>query len=639
MQNSSGCLITLEGSDGAGKATQLNLLAERLKAAGYDVAIFDFPRYDHESSYFVQQYLNGKYGPASAVSPYTASLFFALDRYEAAPEIEKALAEGKVALSNRYAGSNMAHQGGKFNDPLEKRSYFVWADSLEFQLLKIPRPKLNIFLRVPAEVSYELISKKAERNYTKATHDEHEKDLNHLTQSVATYDLLCQLFPNDFRAIDCTEGEALLSIPEISDRIWEMVKPLLPGKPMHEAHSTTVSLKPPTDKAQDQKDSAQLEGSLELSKNVSLRLAIDMAGLARDDSSYSLDWRQTDYKYLIPEDLPKKTTQRYSEILDRLSANFKKATKVLAEEGQTSSELAAATPLAALVPADISVRPTALRPLLGQIKTLNYKEAQQFADELSSAAQKVWPEFSTDESTDRTTAPEPIADVLSKFAQEHLPANFSPDSEGVKLVNAEPHSEFKAIAASIYQYSQLPLEKVEAEVEEWPYQQKYDALTKAVRALGSPTLDKLRYQFDAIVDQALLARLRKTFGPDKIRSQPATVRYGFDTPASLESGVPGDLYETCFDDSFELFSILQPVERTNLGAYGTLLGHKLRLGLELSASDIAMIASRQQPALKSLAATLIDAISQVHPTVAEALKPKPAKKLAPAPRRGRQRRR
>jgi dTMP kinase len=49
-----GLFIVIEGSDGSGKKTQFNLLKERLRATGYDVAIFDFPRYNKESSYFVR---------------------------------------------------------------------------------------------------------------------------------------------------------------------------------------------------------------------------------------------------------------------------------------------------------------------------------------------------------------------------------------------------------------------------------------------------------------------------------------------------------------------------------------------------------------------------------------------------------
>jgi dTMP kinase len=223
-----GVLLVLEGSDGAGKTTQFNLLRERLKAVGYDVATFDFPRYEHGSSYFVKKYLNGEYGPASEISPYTASLFYALDRFEAAKDIRQELEAGKIVLCNRYVGSNMAHQGAKFEDPVEQRGFFVWEDNLEYRLLDIPRPDTNLFLRVPAEVSFELIKNKAERQYTAKVHDEHEADINHLKKAVSTYDLLCQLFPKDFSAIECTKNDKILSIPEISNLVWAKIQPLLP---------------------------------------------------------------------------------------------------------------------------------------------------------------------------------------------------------------------------------------------------------------------------------------------------------------------------------------------------------------------------------------------------------------------------
>ena len=74
-----GTFIVIEGTDGSGKSTQFARLTERLVQEGYDVATFDFPQYDQASSYFVQQYLNGKYGTAEEVGPYTGSLFYALD--------------------------------------------------------------------------------------------------------------------------------------------------------------------------------------------------------------------------------------------------------------------------------------------------------------------------------------------------------------------------------------------------------------------------------------------------------------------------------------------------------------------------------------------------------------------------------
>ncbi len=263
-QEYSGAFIVLEGTDGSGKGTQFKLLHNRLVADGYDVVVFDFPQYDQPSSYFVRQYLNGNYGSAEQVGPYTGSLFYALDRYEAAPAIRQALEQGKVVLCNRFTGSNMAHQGTKFNHPDERRGYFIWLDNLEFMLLGVPRPTKSIVLRVPADVAQSLVDQKAERSYTTKKRDLHEADLNHLKRSVEVYDNLCQLFPKDFQQVDCVRNQQLLPIPVVNDMLWETIQPLLPAKksapptPQKASQSNPYIVKSISDNSQTGKSKSQI---------------------------------------------------------------------------------------------------------------------------------------------------------------------------------------------------------------------------------------------------------------------------------------------------------------------------------------------------------------------------------------------
>lgn len=232
-----GTFIVVEGTDGSGKGTQVAKLIERLASEGYDVASFDFPQYDEPSSHFVKQYLNGKYGTAEEVGPYTGSLFYALDRYEAAPKIRQAIADGKIVIANRFTGSNMAHQGTKFFNPEQRRGYFIWLDNLEFEMLKIPRPDRSIVLRVPAAIAQTLVDQKEARSYTDKKRDMHEADLNHLERSVEVFDDLCQLFPKDFARVDCVRDDKLLDIDTVHSLLWQAVEPLLPPKPKNKKGS------------------------------------------------------------------------------------------------------------------------------------------------------------------------------------------------------------------------------------------------------------------------------------------------------------------------------------------------------------------------------------------------------------------
>lgn len=228
--SSKGVFIVIEGTDGSGKGTQFARLIERLTREGYDVAQFDFPQYDKPSSHFVQKYLNGEYGSIEQVGSYTASLFYALDRYEASHDIRAALDAGKIVIANRFTGSNMAHQGTKFSHTEERRGYFIWNDNLEFQMLNIPRPDCSFILRVPASIAQALVDQKAERSYTASKRDLHEADLSHLERSVEVYDDLCNLFPKDFTRIDCVRSGKLLSIDDIAELLWHGVEQILSEK-------------------------------------------------------------------------------------------------------------------------------------------------------------------------------------------------------------------------------------------------------------------------------------------------------------------------------------------------------------------------------------------------------------------------
>jgi dTMP kinase len=223
-----GKFFVIEGTDGSGKGEQTIRLVKRMKDSGIDVQPFDFPRYSEPSAWFVSQFLNGNFGTIDQVRPKTASLFYALDRYAAAPSLREALAAGKVVVSNRYVASSLAHQGSKFDDPAARREYFGWNSDLEYNINGIPRPDLNIILHVPAEIAQELVDKKVERQYLGGKkRDLHETDINHLKKTERVYKELAEMFPKDFTIIECVENGKLLSIDAIHEKVWAVAANVL----------------------------------------------------------------------------------------------------------------------------------------------------------------------------------------------------------------------------------------------------------------------------------------------------------------------------------------------------------------------------------------------------------------------------
>lgn len=224
IQKKKGLFIVLEGTDGSGKTVQFRRLLKRLKKEGYQCQTVDFPQYGQPSAYFVEQYLTGKYGTWHEVGPYRASLFYALDRFEAAKKIQQALNQGKIVLANRYFGSNLGHQGAKIKNNYQRKRFFNWIYNLEYNILGIPKPDLNLFLHVPAKISYQLIAKKGRREYLKGKkRDIHEKDIQHLRQAEQSYLQAIKLFPKDFKVIECAPKNKLLSIDEIAQKIWQII--------------------------------------------------------------------------------------------------------------------------------------------------------------------------------------------------------------------------------------------------------------------------------------------------------------------------------------------------------------------------------------------------------------------------------
>src|ERR1700733_1495273 len=94
-----GKLIAVEGIDGSGKRTQVELLNAALVGRGLETYVTGFPIYDSWFGRMVGQFLNGKFGPLDVMDPHFTALLYAGDRFEAKGAMEKELSAGKMVLA------------------------------------------------------------------------------------------------------------------------------------------------------------------------------------------------------------------------------------------------------------------------------------------------------------------------------------------------------------------------------------------------------------------------------------------------------------------------------------------------------------------------------------------------------------
>ena len=104
-----GLFIVMEGPDGSGKTTQINLLKEYLEEAGYECLITREPGGTVIGEEIRQLILNPEH---KEMSPVTEMLLYAASSAQLVHEvIGPALEEGKIVISDRFVDSSIVYQG------------------------------------------------------------------------------------------------------------------------------------------------------------------------------------------------------------------------------------------------------------------------------------------------------------------------------------------------------------------------------------------------------------------------------------------------------------------------------------------------------------------------------------------------
>ena len=219
-----GKFIAIDGLDGSGKGTQSEKLVDKLISEGKKVKILSFPMYESDSSLFVKMYLEGKLGDKpSDTNAYTASMFFACDRYISyATDWKKDILDPDTyVVANRYTTANAVHQLSKLPEN-EWESFLTWLWDFEFTKLGLPEPDLVLYLELPPSISLSLVKHRSDSTGQKM--DIHEKDTAYMAKCYEAALYSCEKL--GWTRITCHKNGEIRTREDIFEEIYSKVKEL-----------------------------------------------------------------------------------------------------------------------------------------------------------------------------------------------------------------------------------------------------------------------------------------------------------------------------------------------------------------------------------------------------------------------------
>lgn len=150
-----GVFIAFEGPEGAGKSTQLRLLADRLQAQGAAPLLTKEPGGTPVGERLREVVLD----PALTMAPLSEFLLYSSSRAQlVADAIRPALDAGKVVLCDRFAGASVAYQGYGRGLPL---GLIHFVTRLVTEGLK---PDLTLFFDLEPEVGLARVARRGSKD-------------------------------------------------------------------------------------------------------------------------------------------------------------------------------------------------------------------------------------------------------------------------------------------------------------------------------------------------------------------------------------------------------------------------------------------------------------------------------------------
>lgn len=197
-------LITIEGLDGSGKSTIVEMLKEHLLSQGKDCLYLHFPSTSGAYRPFILRYLHGDLGSLKRINPYLPAALFAADRARSKDTILKYLKKGYWVILDRYVFSNIAYQCARFRKEADKFRLYRDIFTLEYYYNDMPEANVSLFLDVPLKfVKHNLRMRQG--------NDIHEASMKY--QRAVRKEYLKLVKQGELIRIDCTDENGEICSP------------------------------------------------------------------------------------------------------------------------------------------------------------------------------------------------------------------------------------------------------------------------------------------------------------------------------------------------------------------------------------------------------------------------------------------
>jgi thymidylate synthase ThyX len=182
----------------------------------------------------------------------------------------------------------------------------------------------------------------------------------------------------------------------------------------------------------------------------------------------------------------------------------------------------------------------------------------------------------------------------------------------------------------LYEHSGSSIDEITGHVQEWSYEEKSKTFRTYMgerlnrRHKPGRALENAHYTFELMCDYGIFRDLQRHRIVDDLVWQQLTPRYGYEIPELVEEAQLTELFEKCFDISYELYSTMQAAGYMDEAQYATLLGHRMRWKLTYNAREAfhfheLRTAPQGHPGYRKLVKKMHDAVGEVHPLLASGM--------------------